>query len=85
MTRDAREEDDDDDFPLLLQVSLHAFIECLSMFQVGMITNTWNSGFQRDAQQRNAFNPIRGTLRFVYEGDGKPFLIMSTPTAITNF
>ena len=84
MTRDTREEDDDDDFPLLLQVNLHAFIECLSMFQVGMITNMGNSGFQRDPQQRSAFHPIRGTLRLVYEGDGEPFLIMSTPV-ITNF
>lgn len=84
MTRDTREEEDDDDFPLLLQVSLHAFIECLSMFQVGMVSNTGNSGLQRDAQQRSVFHPVRGTLRLVYEGDGEPFLIMSIPL-VANF
>ena len=76
MTCDTPDKEDDDEFPLLLQVSLHAFIECLSMFQVGIMSNMGNSGFQRDIQQRNAFNPIRGTLRLVYEGDGEPFLIM---------
>lgn len=69
-------DDDEDDFPLLLQVNLHAFIECLSMFQqVGSSSMMGNMGGQRDGQ-RSAFNPIRGTLRLVYENDGEPFLIM---------
>jgi hypothetical protein len=69
-------DDDEDDFPLLLQVSLHAFIECLSMFQqVGSSSIMGNMGGQRDVQ-RSVFNPIRGTLRLVYENDGEPFLIM---------
>ena len=69
------DDDGEDDFPLLLQVSLHAFIECLSMFQVGT-SGVGQFGMQRDVQRR-AFYPIRGTLRLVYENDGEPFLIMS--------
>jgi hypothetical protein len=60
----------DDDFPVLLQVNLHAFLECLSMFHV---SSTFG---QRSEVQRSAFHPIRGTLRFVYAGDGEPFLVM---------
>ena len=76
------EEMEDDDFPVLLQVSLHAFIECLSMFQVAVSgTAAGGGGIQRALEaQRGMFYPVRGTLRLVYEGDGKPFLIMYPPT-----
>lgn len=68
-------QDEDDDFPLLLQVSLHAFIECLSMFQIS--GSSLGSGNQRGVEfQRSAFHPIKGSLRLVYEGDGQPFLVM---------
>lgn len=76
------EDNEDDDFPLLLQVSLHALIECLSIFQQSnnptFQSNNMTAqlgGGQRD--QRSIFNPIRTTLRLVYENDGQPFLIMS--------
>ena len=67
-------DDEDDDIPLILQVSLHAFIECLSMFQP-ISGSTGNRLFE---VQRNPFHPIRGSLRLVYEGDGQPFLVMFT-------
>jgi Repair protein Rad1/Rec1/Rad17 len=60
----------EDDFPVLLQVNLHAFLECLSMFHV---SSTFSHRFE---VQRSVFHPIKGTLRFVYEGDGEPFLVM---------
>jgi hypothetical protein len=67
--------EDEEDFPVLLQVSLHALLECLGMFQVGS-SMVSGSGLQRAAEvQRNAFH-IRGTLRLVYQGDGEPFLVM---------
>ena len=66
--------DSEEDFPIVLQVSLHAFIECLSMFQISSSI----LGQQKDVQ-RPAFAPIRGSLRLVYEGDGQPFLIMYSP------
>jgi hypothetical protein len=70
---------EEDDFPVLLQVSLHALIECLSMFQVGS-SMVSGSGLARAAEvQRNAFHPVRGTLRFIYESDGEPFLVMYVP------
>ena len=64
---------EDDDFPVLLQVNLHAFSECLSMFQA-----TYSSGGQSafGGARSNAFQPIRGSVRLVYEGDGEPFLVM---------
>jgi hypothetical protein len=38
------------------------------------------SGLVRAAEvQRNAFHPVQGTLRFIYEGDGEPFLLMYVP------
>ena len=68
--------EEDDDFPVLLQVSLHALIECLSMFQVA-VSGSGGGGIQRALEaQRGMFYPVKGTLRLVYEGDGQPFLIM---------
>ena len=80
LTRDdTLTKEDGDDFPVILQVNLHAFIECLSMFQVGVAMGG-GMGMQRGFEvQRSPFLPIRGTLRFVYEGDGEPFLLMSLP------
>jgi len=78
------ETEDDDDFPVLLQVSLHALIECLSMFQVTVSGTAGGGGggggIQRALEaQRGMFYPVRGTLRLVYEGEGQPFLIMYLP------
>ena len=75
------EETEDDDFPVLLQVNLHALIECLSMFQVAVSSGgVAGGGIQRALEtQRGAFYPVRATLRLVYEGDGQPFLIMYLP------
>jgi hypothetical protein len=52
------------------------------MFQIGSgsMGSNVGTGLQRAAEgQRSAFQPIRGTLRLVYEGDGEPFLIMYNP------
>ena len=75
-------EEEEDDFPVLLQVSLHAFIECLSMFQVAVSGSGGGGGggIQRALEaQRGMFYPVKGTLRLVYEGDGQPFLVMYNP------
>lgn len=73
---------EEDDFPVLLQVSLHALIECLSMFQVGS-SMVSGSGLARAAEaQRNAFHPVRGTLRFIYESDGEPFLVIAEENGV---
>ena len=75
-TQDEETGEEDDDFPVLLQVSLHALIECLSMFQVA-VSGSGGGGIQRALEaQRGMFYPVKGTLRLVYEGDGQPFLIM---------
>jgi len=71
---------EDDDFPVLLQVNLHAFSECLSMFTI-TATST-GGGLQRAfGNARNDFHVVRGTLRLAYEGDGEPFLVMYYPAA----
>ena len=76
-TQDEETGEEDDDFPVLLQVSLHALIECLSMFQVAVSGSGGGGGIQRALEaQRGMFYPVKGTLRLVYEGDGQPFLIM---------
>ena len=76
-TQDEETGEEDDDFPVLLQVSLHALIECLSMFQVAVSGSGSGGGIQRALEaQRGVFYPVKGTLRLVYEGDGQPFLIM---------
>jgi hypothetical protein len=75
-TQDEETGEEDDDFPVLLQVSLHALIECLSMFQVA-VSGSGGGGIQRALEaQRGMFYPVKGTLRLVYEGDGQPFLVM---------
>lgn len=68
---------EDDEFPVLLQVSLHALSECLSMFQ-GASNGGMGGGFRGgfEGVRTNAFLPARGTVRLVYEGDGEPFLVM---------
>jgi len=68
---------EDGDFPVLLQVSLHAFVECLSVFQVNPGYKEGAGGLARAIEnQRNAFQITRGSLRLVYQGDGEPFLVM---------
>jgi len=66
---------EDDDFPVLLQVNLHAFSECVSMFTVAP-TSTGGGLHRAFENARNAFHVVRGTLRLVYEGDGEPFLVV---------
>jgi hypothetical protein len=67
---------EDDDFPVLLQVNMHAFSECLSMFQ---LTATAGGQSAFGGVRSNAFVPIRGSVRLVCEGDGEPFLVMYPP------
>lgn len=62
---------------LLLQVNLHAFSECLSMFSP---TSGGQQTGSKGLDGRNVFAPIKGSVRLVYEGDGQPFLVMYLPT-----
>jgi hypothetical protein len=69
-------QEDEETQDVLLQLNLHALLECLAMFSVGT-TFTPGSGLQRAAElQRGAFQLVKGTMRFIYEGDGEPFLIV---------
>jgi len=71
--------DEDDDVPVLLQVSLHAFVECLSVFQISGVNakEAGGGGLARAAEnQRSTFQITKGSLRLIYKGDGEPFLVM---------